>query len=355
MNPATIVTDLAASGDAFYVRMLARAVQRADAGLRFVRFRPSAMLTGRAPDVWHMHWPESVATSRSGTRAALDVAAYALSLRAARRGDTRIVWTVHNLAPHERLQRRSADRLMRNVVERLDGWISLTEAAVPLALDRFPALARLPRLVVPHGHYADVYPPAVERAEARSRLGIAPDARALLYFGNIRPYKNVPGLVRAFRAVADERAILLVAGAPYDARVQRDVEAAAAGDARIRLRLAHVPESEVPLLFGAADRAVLPAERILNSGSMVLSLSFGVPALAPSTPVLRELREQAGAAALTLFEPPLDAAALAAFLAQTPPEREPLIQRLRTAHDWNRIGSATARFYRSVMQAPRHG
>ena len=348
---ATVVTDLASSGDAFYVRMLARAVEAADPGLAVARFRPAAMLTGSAPALWHVHWPESVATSRSASRAAVDTLAFALALRAARRKGTRIVWTAHNIEPHESHRGWAADRLMRSVVERLDGWISLSRAAVPLAVARFPRLARLPLLVVPHGHFADVYPPAPAIGEARKALGVPVDARVLLFFGNIRAYKNVPGLLRGFRSTQDERLRLIVAGAPHDRDTRRGVDAAAAGDPRITLRLEHIPETDVPLLFGAADGAVLPAERILNSGSILLALSFGVPVLAPDTPVLRELREQVGHSALRLFDSPIDGSALVAFAARLPQDREPIVRQVRLTHDWKRIGAATASFYRTSIGA----
>lgn len=355
---ATVVTDLESSGDAFYVRMLARAVEKADPGIAVTRFRPAAMLTGDAPALWHVHWPESVATSRSPGRAAVDVLAFALSLRAARRTGTPIVWTAHNLEPHESHRGRAAERLMRSVVARLDGWISLSRAAVPLAIAKHPRLARLPQLVVPHGHFADVYPAAPDRAEARGVLGLPADPGVLLFFGNIRTYKNVPGLLRAFRSMPEERLLLVIAGAPYDRETRRAVEDAAAGDARIRLRLEHVPEADVPLLFGAADGVVLPADRILNSGSVLLALSFGLPVLAPDTPVLRELRDQVGHSAVRLFDAPIDGAALAGFLADLPRDRASIVRQVRLTHDWRRIGSATASFYRSLMadhSQPRRG
>lgn len=346
---ATIVTDLESSGAAFYVRMLARAVENADPGIAVTRFRPAAMLTGNTPALWHVHWPESVATSRSMRRAAVDVLAFALSLRAARRAGTPIIWTAHNLEPHESHRRWAAEQLMRSVVARLHGWISLSRAAVPLAIQRYPRLAQLPQLVVPHGHFADVYPAAPNRAEARAVLGLPSAARVLLFFGNIRSYKNVPGLLRAFRSMHDERLQLVIAGAPYDRETRRVVEDAAAGDPRIRLRLEHVPEADVPLLFGAADGVVLPADRILNSGSVLLALSFGVPVLAPATPVLRELRDQVGHSAVRLFDSPIDDSAVAGFLSNLPHERASIIRQVRLTHDWGRIGSATASFYRSLM------
>lgn len=351
---ATILTDLNGGCNA-YVRLLARALESADAGLSVTRFRPRTLLTAPRPALWHLHWPENLATRPAPVRAALDGLAFRFALRAARLRGVPIVWTVHNLNPHERNRARLAEATMRSVVRRLDGWISLSEAAVPLAVERFPRLTGLPRLVVPHGHYAHVYPPAAPAAEARSALGVEGDARVLLFFGRIRPYKKVPQLLHAFRSLPDPRLRLVVAGEPSDRDARRAVEHAARQDPRVRLRLHRVPDDHVPLLFGAADGAVLPADRILNSGSVLLALSFGIAALVPDTPVLRELRTQVGPESVQLYAGAISAQALAGFVARLPQPRAPIIESARETHDWRRIGSATALFFRSLLQGGKRG
>ena len=64
-------------------------------------------------------------------------------------------------------------------------------------------LRRAAHFVIPHGHYRAAYPNDVTRAEARERLGIAPDARVVAFVGQVRAYKNVPELVVAARALPD--------------------------------------------------------------------------------------------------------------------------------------------------------
>ena len=95
----------------------------------------------------------------------------------------------------------------------------------------------------------------------------------MLHFGLLRPYKNVPLLIERFRQLAGDDHRLLIAGRPYDAAIRRGVERAAAGDARIALRLSWVPPDEVAQLFAACDLVVLPYRRILNSGAALLALS----------------------------------------------------------------------------------
>jgi hypothetical protein len=41
----------------------------------------------------------------------------------------------------------------------------------------------------------------MDRAAARETLGIPEEARLLVHFGEIRPYKNMPGLTSAFQGI----------------------------------------------------------------------------------------------------------------------------------------------------------
>jgi 1,2-diacylglycerol 3-alpha-glucosyltransferase len=67
--------------------------------------------------------------------------------------------------------------------------------------------------IAPTGTRFDV-PPAVDAGFPRGALGIAPDARIVLYAGRLAREKNLPVLFEAFRRVAeaDARAHLLIAG-----------------------------------------------------------------------------------------------------------------------------------------------
>ena len=144
---------------------------------------------------------------------------------------------------------------------------------------------------MPHGHLRDVYPDTVSREEARASLRIPESARVLAFFGMVRSYKNVPHLVRTFRALPSGLGdvILLVAGAPRTPALADDVRAAAGGDPRVRLTLEHVPEQDVQRYLRAADLVVLPFTEITNSGSAMLALSFDRRVLVPHRGTMGEL------------------------------------------------------------------
>ena len=302
-------------------------------------------LVRRRCDIWHLQWPESVAR-RTPRRRALDsvvrLFAYLVVARIRRIG---IVWTVHNVQEHELLRPR-LDRFVRSVLARsIHAWISLSDTAADEARDAMPALGGKPCFVIPHGHYRDAYQQVPPREWAREQLGLPHDATVVLFFGLIRPYKNVPGLIQAFREVALEDWRLIIAG-KSDAAQSCDLRRLTEGDSRIRLELRHIDDEDVPTLFSAADLVALPFLRTLNSGSAILGLSFDRPILVPDQGSMRSLHESVGARWVTLYQGGIRGQDLERSLARRLPDAEAApLDHL----SWPNIGSMTMSAYLRIL------
>ncbi len=211
-------------------------------------------------DVLHVHWPEKALIAESGVMRAAGAAAALAILGAAHFHGARVIWTAHNAEPHESRHPRLERWFWEAFVRRVDAVIHLSSAGQHAVEARYPALAALPHAAVPHGHYRGAYPDTMSRDDARAALAIPEEARVVAYLGLIRPYKNVPHLVRTLRALRSDvgQVILLVAGAPHPPALAAEVRAAAEGDPRVRLRLENVPKEEVQRYLRAADLVVLP-------------------------------------------------------------------------------------------------
>lgn len=297
-------------------------------------------------DVWHLHWPEAI-LNRPWWQSRLLVDTFGGLLRLARRRGTKIVWTAHNLRAHERLHPRLEARLWQDLIAHLDGYIALSEGGRRAVLAAHPALAGCPGFVIPHGHYRDAYPDTVSRAEARRALALPHAARTFLWLGQIRPYKNLPGLIDAFRRLPGSELRLVIAGRPASRDLGRQVRALAADDRRIRLHLDFVPPTEVQVYLRAADLVVLPYREILNSGSAILALSFARPLLVPARGALAELPREVGPGWVRTYHGELGPAHLAAALdwaLAAPRDPSPLLQRL----SWERIARQTLAAYQAV-------
>jgi glycosyltransferase involved in cell wall biosynthesis len=148
--------------------------------------------------------------------------------------------------------------------------------------------------VIPFGINNSVPDTLITGKQAREKLGIADEEKAILFFGNIAPYKGLDCLVKAFRSLtAVNRSYkLIIAGRPkncteYWEELQREMSQDLA-DGRILLRNEYIPDEDTELYMKAADVLVLPYRYIYQSGVLFLGYSFGLPVLVSDVGSLRD-------------------------------------------------------------------
>ncbi len=304
----------------------------------------------RPPDIVHVHWPENVVQGGRSGAAALRACVVLAALLAARLRGARIVWTVHNAAPHEPAHPLVLRAYRSALTRLLGGWISLGEASREAIWRAHPALRGRRSFVVRHGDYRGWYPAAPERRAAREAAGIAAEEVVLLFFGQVRAYKGVPELLAAFRGWEHPGARLVVAGRPESAEFARELTRAV-DDPRVELRLRFVPDPELAELFALSDLVVLPFRRVLNSGSALLGLSFSRRLLLPEEPAFCELQAIVGPHWVRTYSGPLSAAHLSAAIEELPAPEVPLEL---SAFAWSAIAEQTEEAFRAI-RAPRGG
>lgn len=255
----------------------------------------------------------------------------------------RIVWTVHNRQNHEKRYLAIDHWVSRQIANQADVvqvWDEHTATVVQESFD-----VPRPKLVeIAHGNFSPEYTPYTGPNPA-TELGVDGYDRVFLFFGMIRPYKNVPTLIRTFDAVASPQDCLLIAGNPMDDRLYTSVETASAQANNVHTQLKYIPDSAVPKYFAAADICIFPYEDIFNSGSVILAMTLGkpfvaprkgaIPSIAPDGNVLYEDLSEAITEAGTFSEETLAAVGEANRRAAL------------TNHDWDAIASRTEHVYRA--------
>jgi len=340
-----------------YNALLAEALQREGLVVRDLSFW--RLLTSRT-DIVHLHWPDL--TFLSGDRPwfiRLRMVLFAGLYAVARSRGTRLVWTVHNVEAHEqRATPALRAALRRMLVRRVDGIVALSARNLEDALTAYPEFADVPHAVTPHGHYRDSYDFSATRSEARAALGVPDDVALAVTVGQVRPYKNIPGLLEAFRGVDDARAALAIVGRATG-ELATTIEELAARDPRVRVDLRFQSDDEIALWLRASDLVVLPYAAVTNSGSALLALSADRPVLLPELGSLTELASAVGPAWVRTFRGPLDAAALAAALPGTP-RLSPGWGADLSSFEWDGIAKSTVDLYTRVLagagrRLPRKG
>jgi beta-1,4-mannosyltransferase len=263
-------------------------------GVKISPYSSKRNLLGR-PDVIHIHFPEWLVGWKRPWIAPLEVVAVLGLLWLARRRGAALVWTGHDLEPHELSRPRLWRAYNRFFISQVDVLISFSDGATSLLVERYSQLAGVPTVVVPHGHYRDYYTAPPKAAILRKELNL--DHRpVLLCFGLIRPYKNLPGIIRTWRQLPEPRPQLVIAGRPMDSEMAEVIkqEAGDSTDAHLLLRFIH--DDEVPTIFEIADVVLMPymARSALNSGVAHLAFSLSRPAVVNDTPANQNLRDVFG-------------------------------------------------------------
>jgi glycosyltransferase involved in cell wall biosynthesis len=240
----------------------------------------------------HLHWLELLAFDSKRRHASLldtiRTLRLWLSLRLLRMAGIRVVWTVHNLKPHETSHPRLYRLLEREAARTADALLVHSRYAAG-AVERELA-PRGPVLVAYHGSYLGSYPSTPGSREAlREAHGVPPDSFVFLLFGQVRQYKRVAEAVRTFLDLDGAQMSLLVAGNPKDEATREELEDLAARDDRVALQLRWIGDEEVEGLHRASDAIVLNYPEIFSSGALLLAWSLGRPVIAPAGGTIDEL------------------------------------------------------------------
>jgi D-inositol-3-phosphate glycosyltransferase len=207
----------------------------------------------------------------------------------------RIVLTLHNVNAG---RRDSADSLLNRISLRVqyrlaDHTFVHTEKMKSELTEEFGV--RGTRVtVIPFGINNSVPNTALTPTEAKRRLGISAAEKAILFFGNIAPYKGLEYLVEAFQRLLAEQDDyrLIIAGRPKNSETYwtalREVIRGNALQGRVLLREDYIPDDQTEMYFKAADVLVLPYRHIYQSGVLFLGYSFGLPVLAADVGSLKD-------------------------------------------------------------------
>ncbi len=239
-------------------------------------------------DVLHLNWPHYMYDAPDLGDCVSRCTELIGHLVRARSLGYKVVWTVHNLYPHERAH-FELHRLAR---------LAITQLATALIVHCEYARERVQEhfyrsegvFTIPHGHFIDAYPNTISREEARRKLGLAGGRFVYLFFGNVRPYKGLEQLLKVFSGLPGDDLALLMAAKVYNDYGEKLVEGAQEADPRIVVRTSSFfPSEDFQLYLNAADVVVLPFVDVLTSGSAITAMSFARPVIVPGIGCLPEL------------------------------------------------------------------
>ncbi|MDQ7727284.1 glycosyltransferase [Halomonas sp. SpR8] len=239
-------------------------------------------------DYVHLHWLHVFleTSSPNGADNLIEIINYA------KRIGYKIIYTAHNIISHESKNIDNERELRRTVVPLFDLVFAHGEYAKQRLITEVGCNAEKIR-IVKHGCYTGFYENVTDPKTARKTLGIDDNDFVFLFLGNIRGYKGVDKLIHSFDEVSNSvnKVKLIVCGRVFDESAEAFLRQACEKNKSIIFRPGFVDDRDLQLYFNASDVTVLPYRNILSSGAAMLSLTFGVPVIAPMKGVLPEIMD----------------------------------------------------------------
>jgi glycosyltransferase involved in cell wall biosynthesis len=265
-----------------------------------------------------------------------------------------IVWTAHDILPHDQIFDDDL-RATKLLISKASAVIALSEAT---ALE-LRALGAHNVRVIPMGSYAVPYPVTLTTEEARASFGFSRDDVVVILIGRMEEYKGADLLLLAATQLPPTSKLkVLLVGTCSNTTYRRSLSRLASeAGARVTTVLEWVPDNEVARYLQAADIAAFPFREVTNSGSVRLAQSFGRPVVIPDLPNLRDVPQDTA----IRFEPRIEQGV------------EPLVEALRHAEQlseaeyrdmsaaaltwatntkWPDAGRDTIETYREVSRPP---
>lgn len=174
----------------------------------------------------------------------------------------KIIYTLHNKIAHDGKSPKENLFLKKFILKRAD--------VIALLSSRSKEYAKS-LVSIPDARFFYIGHPAYS---STSRIEKTDNVLTFLYFGMVRPYKNIETLIKAWEKAKLSNSRLIIAGKPISEDYRRAVEKATKGVSGVELILKYIDNDDLDSLISSADVIVSPLNKrsSMNSGTLVKTM-----------------------------------------------------------------------------------
>ena len=245
---------------------------------------------------FHLHWLGGVIGDTENNDVAKSrITDFVEKLSKLKSNGVKIVWTVHNILPHDSKLKQAQIDLRVELIKLVDIIHIMNDDTQKLA-EPFFEIPSEKIISTPHPSYRRFYPSIVSRVESRFQLDIPQKSSVFIFFGSIQAYKGLEDLLNAFEKLQliNPEIYLLIAGKVVNKSYFSSLRGRINSNNSIRLIDSRIANENVQYYFSASDYCVCPYRISLNSGVAHLSHTFNIPVIAPNIGGFRTLLEEGG-------------------------------------------------------------
>lgn len=245
---------------------------------------------------FHLHWLGGVIGDTENNEVAESrIADFVKKISSLKSNGVKIVWTVHNILPHDSKLKKAQIDLRVELIKLVDIIHIMNDETQRLA-EPFFEIPSNKIISTPHPSYRKFYPSVASREESRFQLNIPQKSSVYLFFGSIQAYKGLEDLLNAFEKLQSEdpEIYLLIVGKVVNKSYFSSIRSRINSNMNIRLIDSRIANEHVQYYFRAADFCVCPYRISLNSGVAHLSHTFNTPVIAPNIGGFNSLLKDGG-------------------------------------------------------------
>ena len=263
----------------------------------------------------------------------------------------KLVYTAHNILPHEHGGNSKEEKSLRDWYMLCDAIIVHNEQSKQILLDFEPRAAGKVH-VVPHGTFASF---------SGAAKPVPHEKTVFLQFGLIRKYKGVASLLKAASLIPEEyrkKIRIVIVGKQWKNLDNTDyhglVDTYGLRDF-VELNNDWIPDEDMPGYFNGADCCLFPYTNIYGSGALLMAYTFDKPVIASGIPAFVEETDN-GRTGL-LYEPENDkslANAIQAFVDLPESRKQDMRNSIRdlceNKYNWTVSARSLAQVYRELLK-----
>lgn len=234
-------------------------------------------------NILHFHWPERIWRYGRFTENVRSIIFLQNYLRFSKKLHYKIIWTVHNILPHE--DPTLLDKLGQSVIVK-NADLLITHSACALNDVEEIYHPRCQSVIMPHGNYKNIYPEPRDRDSIVRKFNLDPKLPIFCCIGYIKRYKGFLLACEAF-AELDNKAQLVVGGLMCD-----NMDAyrkLIARSQNITLIPRSLTEQEFSDIISVSEAVILPYQKITSSGVLLAAWSMGRAVIASNLPFFKEM------------------------------------------------------------------
>lgn len=203
-----------------------------------------------------------------------------------------IIYTMHNKMPHNTAYSRYSRDIMLRTIRQASAIHIFSKVSVEILREYTGDVNIKDKcFYIPHPNYVDDYF-SKEPLDRRTYAG--EDEMIVLFFGQVRRYKNLEILISAASRFRDRKIVFLIAGRPESEEYGRDLLRLIGDNSAVRTEFRFLPDDEIAAWIEMSDVVVFPYSQrsSLTSGTVFLAASKGRTVICPNIATMQEMENK---------------------------------------------------------------